>query len=230
MISSAVLTGSCRWTAPRIRHHQKEGPHGPSDQVQPDSAPNERGDPVAPDVTDTSGKGERYVIEQSDATQAYCQAELGGSTTWIRLPEHRRPESWASMRDPVCKLVKALYGHPNSGCYWEQRCESKVLREGFRRIGNCGEWRSCYVHDELGVVLVVYVDDFKMSGPESSMKPAWALLRNGEGALDMDDPQTLDSYLGCKHEIDRNAKAPDGTPVTKIEYNVQPFLESCLTA
>ena len=61
------------------------------------------------------------------------------------------------------------------------------------------------------------------------MKPAWDLLRTGEGALDMDDPQFLDSYLGCKHE-GRAAKAPDGTPVTKIEYNMQPLLESCLTA
>ena len=36
--------------------------------------------------------------------------------------------------------------------------------------------------------------------------------------------------LGCKHEVDHDAKAPDGTPVTRIEYNMQPFLESCLTA
>ena len=86
---------------------------------------------------------EKYVIMQSDATQAYCQAELGGSPTWIRLLQHRRPDNWGNFRDPVCRLVKALYGHPNSGCFWEQRCEDKVLREGFRRIGDCGEWRSC---------------------------------------------------------------------------------------
>ena len=81
------------------------------------NAPADRGTTRAPGVTTTPGEGERYVITQSDATQAYCQADLGGSTTWIRLPENRRPKKWAGMKDPVCKLVKALYGHPNSGCY-----------------------------------------------------------------------------------------------------------------
>ena len=28
-----------------------------------------------------------FIIEQSDAAQAYCQAKLGGHTTWVRLPE-----------------------------------------------------------------------------------------------------------------------------------------------
>ena len=62
-------------------------------------------------------------------------------------------------------LVKALYGHPNSGAYWEERCDKKVLAEGVVRIGESGEWRSCYSHRALGVILVIYVDDFKMAGP-----------------------------------------------------------------
>ena len=96
-------------------------------------------------------------------------------------------------------------------------------------MGDCGEWRSCYIHDRLGVVLVIYVDDFKVAGPKDSMKEAWALLRSGSDKLDMDDPQSLDSYLGCKHHI-IPAKAPDGTPVTRIEYDMEPFLVTCLKA
>ena len=64
------------------------------------------------------------------------------------------------MDDPVCPLIRALYGHPNSGAYWEQRCESKVLKEGFTHIGEAGEWRSCYWHNVLRVLLIIYVDDF----------------------------------------------------------------------
>ena len=75
---------------------------------------------------DISGVTEPFVLMQSDATQAYCQADLGGKATWIRLPPERWPEGWKGMKDPVCKLVKALYGHPNSGSYWEEKCDRKI--------------------------------------------------------------------------------------------------------
>ena len=68
------------------------------------------------------------------------------------------------MSDPVCKLEKALYGHPRSDSNWEETCDRKVEMEGFVPAGDSGERRSCYIHTELGVMLVIYVDDFKMVG------------------------------------------------------------------
>eukprot|EP00975_Prorocentrum_lima_P030458 6386685-Prorocentrum_lima.AAC.1 len=32
-------------------------------------------------------------VEQADATQAYTRSKLGGTPTWIRLPEDRQPHS-----------------------------------------------------------------------------------------------------------------------------------------
>eukprot|EP00969_Alexandrium_andersonii_P115919 5125988-Alexandrium_andersonii.AAC.1 len=65
---------------------------------------------------------------QADATQAYTQAKLGGTSTWVRLPRHQRPQAWidAGMIDPVVPLKLALYGHPDSGGYWEQRCDGHL--------------------------------------------------------------------------------------------------------
>ena len=62
-----------------------------------------------------------HCVEQSDAEQAYCQAGLTGTPTWIRLPEHKWPDAWHKLgyKDPVCPLRLALYGHPNSGGMWE---------------------------------------------------------------------------------------------------------------
>ena len=58
---------------------------------------------------------------------------------------------------------------------------------------------------------------------------AWEPLRGGEGALDMDEPQDLYCYLGCKH--DRSTMlSKDGTPVTLIEYSMESFLDSGLQA
>jgi len=65
-----------------------------------------------------------HTISQADAIQAYIQSLLKTSDrqgrpvdTWISLPPELQPPEWKKLpfRDPVVKLVKALYGHPDSG-------------------------------------------------------------------------------------------------------------------
>ena len=43
------------------------------------------------------------------------------------------------------------------------------------------------------MMLTVYVDDFKLSGPTKNMDETWGLIRRG---LDMDKPGPLDLYFG----------------------------------
>ena len=107
------------------------------------------------------------------------------------------------MIDPVCPLRLALYGHPDSGGYWEQRCEAHVLEQGFVP---CSPWRSCYFHPELGVFLIVYVDDFKMAGPTGeAMKRGWDLIRGpskvAPEGLQTGDPEGVGRFLGCHHRV-----------------------------
>ena len=59
-----------------------------------------------------------HAVEQSDAEQAYTQAWLTGTATWVRLPRDQWPESWEGMRDPVGPLRLAFFGHPDSGTDW----------------------------------------------------------------------------------------------------------------
>eukprot|EP00971_Amphidinium_carterae_P296610 5892207-Amphidinium_carterae.1 len=66
------------------------------------------------------------------------------------------------MRDPVCPLKRALYGHPDSGGFWERHCEKQVRSVGFEPVP---EWPSVFYHAKNDCMLVVYVDDFKMAGP-----------------------------------------------------------------
>ena len=110
------------------------------------------------------------VVQQADAKQAYTQSLLGGKETWVRLPEEVWPEHWkGKYTDPVCPLRLALYGHPDSGGFWEQHCEKHLLEQGFEKIR---PWRSCYFHPKLKQFLIVYVDDFKMSGPADTQAEA----------------------------------------------------------
>ena len=91
---------------------------------------------------------------------------------------------WLSqgIRDPVVPLVKALYGHPDAGGYWEKHCNDHLAKIGFVPVDN---WPSMFWHQELSLLLMVYVDDFEMAGPKAGLVKGWKLIREG---LDVDDP------------------------------------------
>ena len=137
-----------------------------------------------------------------------------------RATQCKWPAGWGKIEDPVVPLVLALYGHPSSGAHWEERCDLKVCKCGFVGIGDCGGWRSCYHHPTLDVLLIVYVDDFKMAGPESAVTKAWNMLRTGEDSLDMEDPVTIESYLGCAHELTEHV-TKDGVKVKAVKDNME---------
>ena len=49
---------------------------------------------------------------------------------------------------------------------WEQHCNTHVRQVGFMPVGE--EWPSTYFHQGLQLLLVIYVDDLKLFGPEES--------------------------------------------------------------
>ena len=91
---------------------------------------------------------------------AYTQAFLRGCATWVAIPRERWPEEWKDLPycDPVVPLVLALYGHPDAGGFWEQRCEEQVKLEGWETIPN---WPGLFWHPVHKALLIVYVDDSK---------------------------------------------------------------------
>ena len=164
-----------------------------------------------------------HVIQQSDAEQAYTQSRLGGDPTWVRLPKEQWPESWKGMRDPVCPLRLALYGHPDSGGYWEQHCEAHLVdKVGFVPIE---EWRSCFWHPKWKMFLVVYVDDFKLAGPEKHMAECWHAIRSG---IKTDDPSPVGKYLGCDHKVSTQMDPSTGHEYRIMEYDMSDFMRSCV--
>ena len=68
-----------------------------------------------------------YCGKDSDAVSAYTQAFLKGPKTFVALPRNRWPAHWVGKYvNPVVLLVLAQYGHPDSGTFWEERCEKAV--------------------------------------------------------------------------------------------------------
>ena len=100
---------------------------------------------------------------QCYAEQAYVQSRLGGIPTWVRIPRDRWPPGWkGKCQNPVVRLNLALYGHPDAGGHWEAHCKDKLEAGGFIPVP---DWNSMCWHKELKLLLMVYVDDFKLSGP-----------------------------------------------------------------
>ena len=131
-------------------------------------------------AADCYGCVTNHAIGQADAEQAYIQADIEGIATWVALPPEAWPDSWyvgkgeekkPRYQKPVILLKKGFYGHPDSGTLWEKHCNKVVVKAGFRVIPN---WPSCFFHDKLKLFLVVYVGDFKMSGPRANLSAGWS--------------------------------------------------------
>ena len=74
------------------------------------------------------------------------------------------------MRDPVVPRVKALYGHSDAGGNWEAHCEKHLREVGFEPVFN---WPSVFHHKAWNLVLMVNVNDSKMSEPSEHMAQTW---------------------------------------------------------
>ncbi|CAE7251810.1 unnamed protein product, partial [Symbiodinium natans] len=127
-------------------------------------------------VLDAYGHAPNHGVEQADGKQAYTQTTLKGADTWVRLPRERWPKEWiGKYKDPVVRLRLALYGHPDSGGFWEQHCEKRLKEVGFELVYPAA-WPSVFFHPTLRLLLAVYVDDFKMAGPKENLAKGWELI------------------------------------------------------
>ena len=87
--------------------------------------------------------------QAADAVSAYTQVKMEDAhkllkipktecpDIWIRLPRHKWPKSWSSMKDPVVPLERNLYGHLLAGLSWERQFEKILLKHGWEKIPNC---------------------------------------------------------------------------------------------
>ena len=101
--------------------------------------------------------------------------------------------------DPVCPLLRNLYGHRLAGLTLEKLCQNAILAAGFQKIPGL---ECLFVHRQKQLFLSVYVDDFRMAGKKENLAPMYEVLRN---ILELEDavPSYENMYLGCNQ---RNIK------------------------
>jgi len=140
-------------------------------------------------------------VEGRDVEQAYLQADFEGPPTYIVLPKELWTPEMFKMKCPVFRLKRALYGHKNSGAYWQKFCNEQCLKADFWPISD--NWPCAYWNEKTQQFLIVYVDDMKLAGPAHLMEEAWAKLGDGIG-LEKPKGNVEDSgvkkmtFLGCE--------------------------------
>ena len=86
-------------------------------------------------------------------------------------------------------------------------------------------------------LLMVYVDDFKMSGPQEGVKASWEAIKAQqewnkedecwEQAVILGEIEDVKHFLGCDHKVSEATK-PDGTKVNVMTYSMHKFMRQCL--
>ena len=93
-----------------------------------------------------------------------------------------------------------------------------MLDVGFERIN---DWQSCYFHPVHRTFLVIYVHDFKMSGPSEGLRKSWELIRS-RIKTDVPTDISISKYLGCEH------KSCEIDGVRFLEYDMESSLVKCV--
>ena len=125
------------------------------------------------------------VLLQSDCTKAYVQAPMKGTPTFIRLPKAWWPPHWVGKyRDPLCRLLRALYGHPDAGNHWADKIGEELKRLQFKEVES---WTAVFVLNAAKshvAVFVLYVDDLVMFGSDRVLE----IIKKVRENIQMDDP------------------------------------------
>lgn len=156
---------------------------------------------------------------QSDIIKAYTQALLKSKVpTWVELSSELVPAEFSHIRKPCVRLIKSLYGHPESGWHWNNRFAEVMSLMGGVHLPN---FQSSYWFPESRMLLTLYVDDIVLSGPTKNHTAFWDSMRKH---LDFEDPSPVERILGRKQEFHSDDSG------SYVSMSMEDFLESSCTA
>lgn len=117
-------------------------------------------------------------LEIGDMQTAFLQCPRKGADTWVKLPMEFLPEkdrtTWKSMKNPVVRLKKSLYGFCRSGYDLEQLMWKELEQLGWVHRGD----NFFSKHTRSGnCYLVLYVDDILMAVPRRQSATEWSLIK-----------------------------------------------------
>ena len=99
-------------------------------------------------------------IRLFDVVTAYLYGELKEETYM------EQPPGFGNGKNEICRLIKSIYGLPQSGRYWNETMNDIFVKMGLERIR---EDPCVYImrEEEKIVIIGVYVDDFLVLGTDN---------------------------------------------------------------
>lgn len=133
----------------------------------------------------------------SDCIRAYIQCSLKSAfPTFVLLPPELVPPSKRHIHQPVARLHKALYGHPESSAHWTNYL-ADVLKT---RMGGVEfhNMPSVWWFQSARLLMSVYVDDLTLGGHESAHEGFWKELQKH---VNLDPSTDFGRVLGRDHQL-----------------------------
>ena len=129
-----------------------------------------------------------WEVEQIDAVTAFLNSCID-TDVYVELPPAWK-EIFGIKGDYVCQLLMALYGLKQSPRLWQEKLRKVLVRLGFEPLKS----DNCVYINKAGVIIVTYVDDMLITGPDINEinKVKEALKKEFE----MDDLGPVNYFLG----------------------------------
>jgi hypothetical protein len=126
--------------------------------------------------------------------------------------------AWRKYRQPLVRLRAALYGHPDSVTWWDEKTHHEAQEAGF--VPMCVEWPAMRLHRASRLLLVVHVDASEMAGPSRTIEEGWMFLKQ---RLDIGAATGPGMRLGCDQSA-RASKLPNCIDICVTVCKVKAFL------
>ena len=137
-------------------------------------------------------------LTAADCTRAFLQAMLlVEQETYVVLPQELWLDSWfGKFRQPTVRLKKALYGHPLASACWDMHLKQVLLADlGLVPVEG---HPSAYMCPQTRLLVVIYVDDVLVAGPQEHHFQFWDSFRKH---IEIDEVEPLNQFIGRDHII-----------------------------
>ena len=117
-------------------------------------------------------------IFAGDVTGAYLETKLGPDAPeiWVHVPDVlRRDKGKYKGKEPMVRLLKALYGLPRAGHDWDAAMRKRLLSKGWSALDNQNSIYAKTIGGKL-CLMGVYVDDMIVSAPDELVERVRAEL------------------------------------------------------
>jgi hypothetical protein len=131
-------------------------------------------------------------IDQMDAVTAFLNPQIDGDVYVELPPDWKDIFDITDEDDYVCKLLMALYGLKQSPRLWQEKLRNTLIKLGFQPL----KADNCVYINKAGVIIVTYIDDMLITGPNP--KDIAAVKKALQDEFEIDDIGPITYFVGVR--------------------------------